>query len=240
MPVHVGTSGWQYRDWAGVLYPPDRPRRLWLETYAEHFGTVECNNAFYRLPSPETFAQWRERTPQGFVMAVKASRYLTHIKRLHDPEEPVHRLMAHAAALGDRLGPILLQLPPTLQADPEVLDACLACFPAGIRVAVEPRHESWWTADVRTVLTERRAALCWADRGSRPVAPLWRTADWGYVRFHEGRADPAPRYGRTALRSWAERIADTWPPDAAVFAYFNNDAGGAAVVNARAFTRLVR
>nr|WSW41881.1 DUF72 domain-containing protein [Streptomyces sp. NBC_01001] len=240
MPVHVGTSGWQYRDWAGVLYPPDRPQRLWLEAYAEHFATVESNNAFYRLPSPETFAQWRERTPQGFVMAVKASRYLTHIKRLHDPEEPVHRLMTHAAALGDRLGPILLQLPPTLQADPEVLNACLACFPHGARIAVEPRHESWWTADVRAVLADHRAALCWADRGSRPVTPLWRTADWGYVRFHEGRADPAPRYGRTALRSWADRIGGTWPPDADVFVYFNNDAGGAAVVNARAFARLVR
>ncbi|TDU74277.1 DUF72 domain-containing protein [Streptomyces sp. KS 21] len=239
MPVRVGTSGWQYRDWAGVLYPPDRPQRLWLEVYAEHFATVESNNAFYKLPSAETFAQWRERTPRGFVMAVKASRYLTHIKRLHDPKEPVHRLMTHAAALGDRLGPILLQLPPTLRADPDALDGCLACFPAGTRIAVEPRHESWWTADVRKVLTDHRAALCWADRGSRPVTPLWRTAEWGYVRFHEGRADPAPRYGRTALRSWAARIADTWPADADVFAYFNNDSGGAAVVNARAFVRLV-
>ncbi|WP_030300376.1 DUF72 domain-containing protein [Streptomyces katrae] len=240
MPVRVGTSGWQYRDWAGILYPPDRPQRLWLEVYAEHFATVESNNAFYKLPSAETFARWRERTPRGFVMAVKASRYLTHIKRLHDPKEPVHRLMTHAAALGDRLGPVLLQLPPTLRADPDALDGCLACFPAGTRVAVEPRHESWWTADVRKVLTDHRAALCWADRGSRPVTPLWRTAEWGYVRFHEGRADPAPRYGRTALRSWAARIADTWPADADVFAYFNNDPGGAAVVNARAFVRLVR
>ncbi|MFE6844822.1 DUF72 domain-containing protein [Streptomyces sp. NPDC057686] len=240
MPVRVGTSGWQYRDWAGVLYPPERPQRLWLEVYTEHFGTVESNNAFYRLPSEETFTQWRERTPPGFVMAVKASRYLTHIKRLRDPEEPVRRLMTHAAALGDRLGPILLQLPPTLQADPEVLAACLACFPTGTRIAVEPRHASWWTADVRTVLTEHRAALCWADRGSRPVTPLWRTADWGYVRFHAGRADPAPRYGRTALRSWAQRIAGTWPLSADVFAYFNNDSGGAAVADARAFARLVR
>ncbi|MFI6144826.1 DUF72 domain-containing protein [Streptomyces sp. NPDC051109] len=238
MPVHVGTSGWQYRDWSGILYPPDLPQRLWLEAYAEHFRTVESNNAFYRLPSPEIFARWRERTPPGFVMAVKASRYLTHIKRLRDPKEPVHRLMEHAASLGERLGPILLQLPPTLQADAGALDACLACFPAGTRIAVEPRHASWWTAAVRGVLSERGAALCWADRGSRPVTPLWRTADWGYVRFHEGRADPAPRYGRTALRSWAERIADAWPADADVFAYFNNDPGGAAVVNAHSFERL--
>ncbi|KPI12793.1 protein of unknown function DUF72 [Actinobacteria bacterium OV450] len=240
MTVRVGTSGWQYRDWSGVLYPQGLPRRSWLEAYAEQFATVENNNAFYRLPSPEVFARWRERTPPDFVMAVKASRYLTHIKRLHDPVEPVHRLMTQAAALGDRLGPVLLQLPPTLRADPDALDACLACFPAGTRVAVEPRHASWWSAAVRGVLEDRGAALCWADRGSRPVTPLWRTADWGYVRFHEGRAAPAPRYGRTALRSWTDRIAGTWPADAEVFAYFNNDHGGAAVVDARAFTRLVR
>ncbi|MEU7553661.1 DUF72 domain-containing protein [Streptomyces sp. NPDC044571] len=238
MPVHVGTSGWQYRDWSGLLYPEGRPQRLWLEEYARHFRTVESNNAFYRLPDPRTFAAWRERTPDGFVMAVKASRFLTHIKRLRDPEEPVHRLMEHSSALAERLGPVLLQLPPTLHADPQALDRCLRCFPAGTRVAVEPRHASWWNADVQAVLTERAAALCWADRDSRPVTPLWRTADWGYVRFHAGRARPAPRYGRTALRSWAARIAETWPPDAEVYAYFNNDTGGAAVHDARAFMRL--
>ncbi|MER7463076.1 DUF72 domain-containing protein [Streptomyces sp. NPDC097981] len=238
MPVLVGTSGWQYRDWAGVLYPAGRPQRLWLEEYGRHFRTVESNNAFYRLPTAEIFEAWRERTPDGFVFAVKASRFLTHVKRLREPEEPVRRLMEHSSALGDRLGPVLLQLPPTLHADPQLLDACLACFPEGTRVAVEPRHDSWWTPDVRAVLTERTAALCWADRGSRPVTPLWRTADWGYVRFHEGRARPSPRYGRTALQSWAGRIADTWPRDADVFAYFNNDAGGAAVHDARALCRL--
>ncbi|WP_404961617.1 DUF72 domain-containing protein [Streptomyces sp. 147326] len=238
MAVFVGTSGWQYRDWSGVLYPSDRPQRLWLEEYTRHFPTVELNNAFYRLPSPETFTQWRARTPPGFVMAVKASRFLTHVKRLADPAEPVRRLMEHAAPLGDRLGPVLLQLPPTLRADPAALDACLASFPTGTRIAVEPRHESWWTAEVRSVLVGRGAALCWADRRSRPVTPLWRTTDWGYVRFHEGRSQPAARYGRTALRSWASRIADTWPRDADVFAYFNNDAGGAAVADARSFGRL--
>ncbi|NXY98889.1 DUF72 domain-containing protein [Streptomyces sp. BR123] len=238
MPVLVGTSGWQYRDWSGVLYPAGRPQRLWLEEYAAHFATVESNNAFYRLPAPHTFADWRERTPDGFLFAVKASRFLTHIKRLRDPEEPVRRLLAHAEALGDRLGPILLQLPPTLRADPQALDACLACFPPGTRVAVEPRHGSWWNPDVREVLTARGAALCWADRGSRPVTPLWRTADWGYLRFHEGAAQPWPRYGATALRSWAGRIADAWPREADVFAYFNNDPGGAAVRDADAFRRL--
>ncbi|MFG2715497.1 DUF72 domain-containing protein [Streptomyces goshikiensis] len=239
MALFVGTSGWQYRDWSGVFYPPDRPQRLWLEEYARHFPTVEVNNAFYRLPTPETFGHWRARTPPGFVMAVKASRFLTHVKRLREPAEPVQRLMTHAAALGDRLGPVLLQLPPTLRVDAAALDACLACFPSGTHVAVEPRHASWWTDEVRSVLVGRGAALCWADRGSRPVTPLWRTADWAYVRFHEGRARPWPHYGRAALRGWADRIADTWPRDADVYAYFNNDPGGAAVADAQAFRRLV-
>ncbi|MEU5428878.1 DUF72 domain-containing protein [Streptomyces olivoreticuli] len=239
MPLFVGTSGWQYKDWRGGLYPADRPQRLWLEEYARHFATVENNNAFYRLPETATFADWRDRTPDGFVMAVKASRYLTHIKRLHDPEEPVDRLLRRAAGLGDRLGPVLLQLPPTLRADPALLDTALACFPTGVRVAVEPRHPSWWTDEVRAVLEERGAALCWADHDSRPVTPLWRTADWGYARFHCGRARPWPRYGRQALTSWARRIAEQWPDRADVYAYFNNDPGGAAVHDAAAFARAV-
>ncbi len=128
MPVHVGTSGWQYRDWRGVLYPAGVPQRRWLEHYAEHFATVENNNAFYRLPARETFTDWHDRTPGDFVMAVKASRFLTHIKRLRDPAEPVARLLGAAVGLGDRLGPILLQLPPNLAAEPERLDACLREF----------------------------------------------------------------------------------------------------------------
>ncbi|MGW0828076.1 DUF72 domain-containing protein [Streptomyces sp. NPDC002845] len=240
MTLFVGTSGWQYKDWRGVLYPADVPMRLWLEEYAARFDTVEINNAFYRLPSRENFETWRERTPPGFVAAVKASRYLTHIKRLRAPEEPVHRLMDRAAGLGDRLGPVLLQLPPTLRADPGLLDACLARFPVGTRVAVEPRHDSWWTSETRTVLESRGAALCWADVRARPVTPLWRTTDWGYVRFHEGRAHAWPRYGRQSLESWVRRITDTWADGHDVYTYFNNDPHAAAVNDAVHFARLAR
>jgi uncharacterized protein YecE (DUF72 family) len=233
MPIQIGTSGWQYRDWRGKLYPDRCPVRCWLQTYAENFATVENNNAFYRLPERETFARWRERTPPGFVMAVKASRFLTHIKRLRDPAEPVARLLDRAEGLGDRLGPVLLQLPPTLKLDADLLDACLAEFPAGVRVAVEPRHSSWWTQRVRDVLTRRQAALVWADRDSRRITPLWRTTDWGYVRLHAGRAKPWPRYGRTALASWTDRIRSEFDDTDDVFVYLNNDPGGAAVVDAR-------
>ncbi|WP_255946450.1 DUF72 domain-containing protein [Streptomyces odontomachi] len=240
MTLHVGTSGWQYKDWRGVLYPDGTPQRLWLEEYAAAFATVELNNAFYRLPDRDTFTAWRDRTPQGFVMAVKASRYLTHIKRLRDPEEPVHRLMSHAEGLGERLGPVLLQLPPNLPADTALLDACLRCFPSAVRVAVEPRHPSWDDPRVRGVLEDRGAALCWADAGSRPATPLWRTTDWGYLRLHAGRARPWPRYGRQALTTWARRLAETWPDRCDVYVYFNNDPGGAAVQDAVVFARAAR
>lgn len=239
MALLVGTSGWQYKDWRGVLYPNGLPQRRWLEEYARHFATVENNNAFYRLPGTEVFASWRERTPQGFVMAVKASRYLTHIKRLRDPGEPVRRLMDRAAGLGDRLGPVLLQLPPNLTSDVAALDACLRCFPATVRVAVECRHPSWWEAEreLRPVLERHDSALCWADRGSRPVTPLWRTASWGYLRCHGGMAQPPPRYGRQALASWARRLADAWRDEDDVYVYFNNDTAAAAVLDAATFAR---
>jgi uncharacterized protein YecE (DUF72 family) len=238
MPMLVGTSGWQYKDWRGLLYPPGLAQNRWLRRYAEGFGTVENNNAFYRLPSTELFERWRDMTPAGFVMAVKASRYLTHIKRLAEPEEPVERLMNAVRGLGDRLGPILLQLPPTLRAEPERLDRCLRAFPEGVRVAVEPRHDTWWTDEVRGLLERHGAALCWADRLGRPVTPLWRTAAWGYVRLHEGAATPWPKYGDQALRSWARRVGDAWPDDA--YVYFNNDPGGAAVRDAVRFAGYAR
>jgi uncharacterized protein YecE (DUF72 family) len=182
------------------------------------------------------------------VMAVKASRYLTHVRRLREPAEPVARLLAAAAGLGPKLGPILLQLPPTLAAEPALLDACLKEFRAARvpghhgppRIAVEPRHASWWTGEVEQILAAHDAALCWADRLGRPVTPLWRTASWGFLRFHEGTADPWPRYGRPALRSWVDRIRPAWPDGADVFVYFNNDPGGAAVVNSAEFAVLAR
>ena len=232
MTVWIGTSGWQYAHWRELFYPHGLPQRLWLEHFAEHFATVEVNNAFYRLPDRAVFEGWRDRTPDDFLVAVKASRYLTHIKRLQDPAEPVARLMDRAAGLGAKLGPVLLQLPPNLPADVDRLTTTLACFPPGVRVAVEPRHPSWWTDDVRDALTDHGAALCWADRGGRPVTPLWRTADWGYLRLHEGRATPIPYYGRAALRSWATRILQSYEPAADVYVYFNNDPLGAALAGA--------
>jgi uncharacterized protein YecE (DUF72 family) len=228
--IVVGTSGWQYKDWRDRFYA-GTPQKRWLEHYAERFATVEVNNAFYRLPDRDTFAQWRSRTPDDFCVAVKVSRYLTHVKRLKEPAEPVQRFMSRAQALGDKLGPVLLQLPPSLAVDLRALDETLSEFPRTVQVAVEPRHASWWTDATRELLEKHGAALCWADRKGRAVTPLWRTADWGYLRMHEGRANPRPRYGVAALRTWVDRIGEF----KTVYVYFNNDPGGAAVADASAF-----
>ena len=238
--ILVGTSGWQYRDWRDRFYPAGLPQRRWLEHYAERFATVEVNNAFYRLPERDTFAQWRDRTPDDFCVAVKMSRYLTHIRRLREPAEPVNRFLGRATALGDRLGPVLLQLPPTLRADIAALEETLALFPPDVRVAVEPRHPTWWTDAVRTGLQKYRAALCWADRKGRPITPLWRTTDWCYLRLHEGRANPRPRYGPAALRAWVDRIADAFGDHETAYVYFNNDPGGAAILDASALAVIAR
>ena len=238
MSVTTGTSGWQYRDWRGAFYPPQVPQRRWLEYYATQFGTVENNGTFYRLPPRDTFASWRDRVTGDFVMTVKASRYLTHVRRLRDPAGPVRRLVDAAAGLGDRLGPVLLQLPPDLRADPPLLEECLRQFPPTVRIAVEPRHESWWTDEVKDLLAARNAALCWADRAGQAITPLWRTADWGYLRLHEGAARPWPRYRDQDLRRWADLLSRTWSAHEPVYAYFNNDQRAAAPADAAAFALL--
>lgn len=240
MTVHVGTSGWQYSDWRGVFYPERLPQARWLEHYATRFATVEVNNTFYRLPPPETFASWAERTPPDFVVALKASRYLTHVKRLKDPEEPVERFLSHVTPLGDKLGPVLVQLPPTLQAEPRRLARTLAAFGGRVRVAVEFRHLSWFTEPVYELLSRHRAALCLADRDSRLITPVRRTAPWTFIRFHTGRGVPFPCYGRTALGSRARLLAERFEATDDVFAFFNNDPHACAPRDARRFAAAAR
>ncbi|WP_067563030.1 DUF72 domain-containing protein [Nocardia acidivorans] len=240
MTMVIGTSGWQYADWREVFYPKGVAQRRWLEHYAQSFATVELNAAFYRPVLRTTFEGWRERTPDDFVMAVKASRVITHYRRLLDPEMPLERSVEAARGLGDKLGPLLLQLPPNLPAEPDRLNAVLELVPADIRVVVEPRHESWWTREVRGVLEAHNAALCWADRLDQPVTPLWRTADWGYLRFHEGTGEPSPSYRDKVLSEWIARIDESWDRDRDVFVYFNNDPGGAAVLDAIRFADFAR
>ncbi len=163
----AGCSGWQYKHWKGSFYPATLPQSRWLHHYAGVFDTVELNNSFYRLPEPERFASWREETPPGFLFAVKASRHLTHMKKLKDPEEPLERLFSRAKALGAKLGPVLYQLPPRWKYDPERLDQFLHALPKRRRHVIEFREPGWYREEVFSALEERRVALCLHDmRGS--------------------------------------------------------------------------
>jgi uncharacterized protein YecE (DUF72 family) len=242
MTLWIGTSGWQYNHWRGKLYERGLPTGRWFERYAEVFDTVELNVTFYRQPRPAVFESWARRAPEGFLFAVKASRFLTHIRRLREPRESVERLMEGASRLGQHLGPVLVQLPPDMEVEPGRLAETLAAFPRDVRVAVEPRHGSWFTEDVRQVLKEHGAALCWADRrGPRtPADNDWATAPWGYVRFHAGRALPPGCYGDDALRRWLDRVRLAWRPEEDAFLYWNNDGRGCAPRDAATFAALAR
>lgn len=239
MPLLVGTSGFDYRDWRGPFYPRYLRSTERLAFYAERFRTVELNVTFYRMPTADAFRGWRDAVPDDFVFAVKASRYLTHVRRLLDPQGPVHYLMERASLLGDRLGVVLLQLPPSMPIDLERLDATLRAFERRVPVAVEVRHASWFVPDLCALLREHDAAFVLADR-RRPITPLWATASWTYLRLHEGRATPRPCYGDHALRSWADRLGDL-PLDAGRrgFVYFNNDPRACAPANAQTFESMV-
>jgi len=232
MAIRIGTSGFIYDHWRGRFYQPSA-RGAELEQYARTFDTVELNVTFYRMPPSSTFRSWGARVPDDFLFAVKASRYLTHVRRLKAPQSSVDLLVERSSELGRHLGPFLVQLPPDLELDLAALEATLDAFPPGFRVAVEPRHASWFVEDVRRVLTDRNAALCVADRRG-PITPLWQTADWTYVRFHAGRAEPRSCYGAAELERWAERV-EPWGSDPTGFAYFNNDGNGCALRDASAF-----
>ena len=235
--MYVGTSGWQYAHWKRVFYPDKLPQRGWLEYFADRFQTVEVNNTFYNLPERPVFEHWRRGSPPDFIFALKMSRFLTHLKRLHDPEEPVHRFMQRARGLGPKLGPILIQLPPRFHQNVELLARTLKLFPPTVRISVEFRDETWFSPETQSLLEEHGAALCLADTPRRKQ-PMWRTADWGFVRFHEGKGSHAPGYERDVLRRWVDRIAETWPRTSDVYVYFNNDAAGYAIRDAVAFAEL--
>jgi len=234
--IRVGTSGWQYRDWRGRFYPEEMPQRAWLAHYATRFDTVEVNNSFYRLPEISTFQRWRRETPSGFLVAVKASRYLTHIKRLREPSEPLDRLLARAGALGDALGPVLFQLPPNFTVDLPRLRDLLDAIGGRVRAAVEFRHATWMRDDVLAALDAAGAALVLADRAGDRSDPIV-TGGWSYLRFHQG-SRLRSGYRTDVLRRWADRIVELPADD--VFVYFNNDPGAAAPRDADRMIEMLR
>jgi uncharacterized protein YecE (DUF72 family) len=238
-PVRVGCSGWNYADWRGRVYPAGCPPRRWLAHYATLFDTVEVNSTFYRLARPEAVARWLEATPSDFLFTVKASRFLTHMKRLSDMERGVERLYAGIAPLArsPRMGPMLWQLPERFRRDDDRLAFALERLPPG-RHCFEFRHPSWFTADVYGLLHTFGVALVIGDDARRPLPEAPLTAAWTLIRFHFGARGRRGNYSETELREWAARIADL-RSEVDVLAYFNNDWEAFAVRNGLRLKRLL-
>jgi uncharacterized protein YecE (DUF72 family) len=229
---HIGTSGWHYDHWRERFYPRDLRKPKWLEFYSRSFPTVELNNSFYQLPTEKAFATWHDSTPDGFVFAVKVNRFITHIKRLKDSEEPLQRFLDRATLLGGKLGPLLYQLPPGLHRDDERLEAFLALLPAEASHVFEFRHKSWHEQGVFDILRRHNAGFCVFDMPDL-TTPLVATADFVYVRFHGSSSMYGGCYTDDELTEWARRITEAAQGTTAVYVYFNNDLEGHAVSNAR-------
>ena len=228
--IRIGTSGWTYQHWQGIFYPDKWPKSRWLEYYIRYFDTVELNATFYRLPKPMTFENWKSRTPDNFVWSVKSSKFITHIKRLENPADPLGRLYGAVAGFGEKLGVILFQLPPSLAFDEKIFrDFCESLDPQA-RHALEVRHPSWIDDQVFGILKEFNIALCVADTAGRYPFCEEMTADFVYIRLHGSQKLYASPYGEEELQAWAEKV-DLWGKDA--FIYFDNDYEGHAVNNAK-------
>jgi uncharacterized protein YecE (DUF72 family) len=230
-PVHIGCSGWNYAHWRGRVYPKGLPTSRWLEHYATLFDTVEVNSTFYRLPRRDAVARWVDQTPDGFLFTVKASRYLTHLKRLTDLDEGVARFYERIEPLvrSPKMGPVLWQLPGSFHRDDERLAAALDALPPG-RHCFEFRHESWFVSEVYELLRGRGAALVIGDHPQRPFQTRKLTADWTFVRFHYGSRGRNGNYSEQELEEWNQRLA-AWRARVEIYAYFNNDWMGYAVKN---------
>jgi uncharacterized protein YecE (DUF72 family) len=241
----IGTSGWSYPHWGdGVFYPKELRSSDWLSYYAQHFSTVEINFSFYRLPPGKIFEAWREKTPAHFRFAVKASRFLTHVKKLTEVDEPLRRLWTNARGLDDKLGPLLFQLPPSLPYGQERLEGFLSSLTlltgeSGCRAVLEVRNPTWLCPGCFDSLSQAGVALCLSDWPDLVVeGPL--TADFVFLRRHGPGQLYASEYSLAQLEKEAQRIGDWLNQGREVFIYFNNDASGWAVKNARTLAHLLR
>ncbi len=232
MPVryYIGTSGWHYEHWKGRFYPEGLEKAKWLEFYATHFATVELNNSFYRLPSEAAFSTWRDSSPDGFLFAVKVSRFITHIKRLKNCEEPLDTFIKRAKVLDGKLGPLLYQLPPNMHRNDEVLRGFFRLLPQGLRHVIEFRHESWLTEGVFEILRQYSVGLCVFDMPYLSC-PLKATADFAYIRFHGSSSLYSSDYSNEELYEWARRIKGLEGLKE-IYIYFNNDVEAFAIKNA--------
>lgn len=229
--VRIGTSGWAYKDWNGPFYPDEVKAKDRLAYISRRFPTLEINASFYRMPTDKAVAGWREQTPDGFLFAWKASRYITHNKKLTDPEDSLAYMFARIAGLGDKIGPVLFQLPPNLHRNDARLDGFLKALPKTGRFAFEFRHPSWYEPAVLDRLRDANAAFCISDHHDAP-APFETTADFVYLRGHGPGGRYHGRYGEAALMDWADHIR-RWRRGRDVFVYFDNDIKSAAPADAQ-------
>lgn len=236
--VRIGCSGWIYRHWRGLFYPEKLAQARWFAFYASTFETVELNTSFYHLPKPETFTKWRDRAPPGFRYAVKASHFITHMKKLKECEEPVATLLARARRLDEALGPVLYQLPPSLHLDLDRLAAFLDLLPGDLAHVFEFRHTSWYSDQAMALLDSRGIGFCAHDmRGL--VTPRRATGSLAYVRFHGGTGKYVGRYSDEALLGWTDWIVAEALGGRDVWCFFNNDIGGHAVDDALTLKAMV-
>ena len=236
--IHVGCSGWVYKHWRGLFYPEGLPQKRWFERYSEEFDTVEINASFYRVPLASTFDGWREKAPPGFRYAVKANRFITHMKKLLDCEETVDSFIALARKLDQTLGPVLYQLPPSLHKDLSRLEAFLARLPGDIEQVVEFRHKSWYEDDVLALLDSHGIGFVTHDlKGLK--SPRWASGRTAYVRFHGAAGKYWGRYSDERLMEWAEWLVEQSRSGRSVWAYFNNDIMGHAIDDAQTLKSMV-
>jgi uncharacterized protein YecE (DUF72 family) len=230
--IRIGTCGWYYDHWKEKFYPAGLAKSKWFEHYAQHFDTVEVNNTFYHLPKEQTLKRWNDIAPKGFVYAVKANRFITHIKKLKDAAEPLERFFERVGLLGNKLGLVLYQLAPSLHKDLDLLNSFLKLLPKKPPAVFEFRHESWYADDTYRLLTKANAAFCIHDMPGKE-SPDVITAKTIYVRFHGTTGRYAGSYPKSALQKWATWLNKQAKDVSSIYAYFNNDIHGHAIKNAR-------
>lgn len=236
--IHIGTSGWHYEHWVGTFYPQDISKEGFLSYYANHFHTVEINNSFYHLPQKKTFELWRDTVPSGFIFAVKASRFITHMKKLSEPERTLSVFMERTGGLQEKLGPILFQLPPYWKRNVERLESFLSALPIGYRYTFEFRDPSWFHSDVYDALAKHRAAFCVFELAGLQ-SPKELTADFTYIRLHGPGDAYSGRYEKAVLADWAKTFSEWTGKGKEIYCYFDNDELGYAAQNAMELQKII-
>ena len=236
--LYIGTSGFTYNHWRDVFYPRELSEKKWLEYYARHFSTVEINSSFYHLPRLSTCKNWGERVPENFLFAMKASRYITHIKKLRDIEEPVKNFFQVIHSLEKKLGPILFQFPPGMKKDIPLLEDFIEKLPRGFCHVFEFRNRTWFEDDLFNLLDNRGITFCIHDLPKR-ATPYVETGNFNYVRFHGAQAAYSSFYSEKELEKWARRFIECTKTGKDVFSYFNNDMHGYAIENAKTLKHIL-